>query len=84
MAHPQSTPRGLFAKKSIRVPAGGSLRFDNYSESTGLLAADSTGLKVLAANFKMSGTSRLISANSTGYKINGRYISTNTTNNLTG
>lgn len=67
--HPQSSPRGLFAKKKIMVPASGSLLFNDYSSSTGLLSGDSTGLKV-AGSIKVAGKANaVIGGNSTGITV---------------
>ena len=66
------------------------------SDSTGLVTAaaikvankanakitgNSTGLQIIA--LLVNGTTRVLNANSTGIKMNGRYLSTNTTGNNT-
>lgn len=126
MAHPQNSPRGLWAK-TLQIPASKGLLFADYHASTNLLTGAASGLKVAgglalsalthyitqnstatlfpkgvafsgeatdvitqnstAVNFpsqiRLTGTSRFIVANSTGLMIGARYISTNTTSNLT-
>lgn len=54
MAHPQNSPRGLFAKHAVRVPTGKGLWFDNYSTSAALINADATGVSIAAAGVKSS------------------------------
>lgn len=69
--HPQSSPRGFFAKKRIDVGAF-------------TITANSTALVLPATGFQMAGLSSLkVTSNSTGIKIGARYISTNTTGNAT-
>lgn len=48
-------------------------------KANALINGNSTGLQLVAALF--SGTTRVLNANSTGIKLNGRYLSTNTTGN---
>lgn len=62
MAHPQSSPRGLFAKN--KVTTAGTIMFEDYSTSTDLLSADSTGL-VVAGAVKIS-NAVTIAGNGTG------------------
>lgn len=70
MAHPQNSPRGLFAKNRIDVGA-------QY------MTANSTAV-VFSGAVAFSGVSaKTITSNSTGIKIGARYISTNTTGNAT-
>ena len=91
MAHPQSSPRGLFAKKRIDVGAS-----QITANSTGLvlsaaiypsagaggkITADSTG--VILSAIKVGAHSTAITVDSTGILIGARYISTNTTGNAT-
>lgn len=66
MAHPQSSPRGLWAK-TIIVPKSGFLRFEDYSASTNLLTANSTGLVVLG-KVKVS-NAQYLGGNSTGFLL---------------
>ncbi len=54
MAHPQNSPRGLFQKKTVKIPSGGAVQFESASKS---ITANSTGI--------MIGT-RYISTNTTG------------------
>jgi len=84
MARPQNSPRGLFSKKVFGIPntSGAGFIFEAYSATTPLIAADSNGL-VLAGAIKITGTARLLTVNSTGWKLGSRYISTNTTGNVT-
>ena len=64
MPHPQSSPRGLFAK-SIQIPTSQGLLFGGYSGSTNLLQANSTGLRV-AGQVRVQ-DARYVGANTTGY-----------------
>lgn len=66
MAHPQSSPRGLWAK-TIIVPKSGFLRFEDYSSSNNLLSANSTGLKVYGK--LLVSNSKYLGANSTGWLL---------------
>lgn len=69
MAHPQNSPRGLWAK-NLRVPTDGGLYLASYSTSSALLSANSTGV-VVAGSIKVSNkTNGYISANTTGVVIN--------------
>ncbi len=52
--HPQSSPRGLFSKKTITIPAGGKVQFESANAS---ITANSTGIMI---------GSRYISTNTTG------------------
>ena len=70
MAHPQSSPRGLWAKQ--RIDFGGHQFTYN---STAIRVSGSLGIG--------SYTTSYINANSTGIRIGTRYISTNTTGNST-
>lgn len=70
MAHPQSSPREYKAYK--RVDIGGFA-----------LTANTTTIIVPATGFQFAALSSLkFTSNSTGIKIGNRYISTNTTNNV--
>ena len=62
--HPQSSPRGLWARSAIQVD---DVYFNDYSVNTSLLSDDSTGL-VLAGGVKVS-DARYITANSTAYTL---------------
>src|SRR3990167_4789094 len=69
MARSQNAPRGLFAKKRIDVIAGGSVYVHDYSSSTSLLSADSTGLQV-AGGIKVSRKANaVITGDSTGLTL---------------
>ena len=70
MAHPQSGPRGLWAKQ----------RIDVGSQS---LTYNSTAIRVSGALGIGAYTTAYINANSTGIRIGTRYVSTNTTGNST-
>ena len=69
MAHPQSSPRGLFAKARIDVGAF-------------TVSANSTAL-ILPNSVRIGSKASYLSSNSTGILIGARYISTNTTGNAT-
>lgn len=95
MAHPQSSPRGLFAKQ--RIDAGSQTLTQNSTGITfsgavflsaqatiGKLSANSTAILFPATGFQMAAlTSLKVTSNSTGIKIGTRYVSTNTTGNST-
>lgn len=66
MAHPQSSPRGLFAKS----------RIDVGSQS---MTANSTG--IIMPTFRIGTKAFYFTSNSTGVLLNGRYLSSNTTSN---
>ncbi len=70
MAHPQSSPRGLFAKQRIDL-GGQSLTYN----STAIRVSGSLGIG--------SYTTKYINANSTGIRIGTLYISCNSTGNTT-
>jgi hypothetical protein len=71
MAHPQSSPRGYFAK--ARIDIGG---FSLTANSTAIIVP-ATGIQFAAlSSFK-------ITSNSTGVKIGSKYISGNSTGNTT-
>lgn len=92
MAHPQITPRGMVAHK--RVDVGGNQLTDDgtnlilnngikiSSKTNAVLTGNSTGLAI-SGGLNLSASSANITVDSTGYLIGSRYISTNTTNNLT-
>lgn len=66
MPHPQNSPRGLWAKDRIAIKASGGLYLNDYSATSLLLSANSTGL-VLAGAVKVSNkTAAVLSGNSTG------------------
>jgi len=67
MAHPQNSPRGLFAKKQIDVGA-----FSVTANSTALILPNSVRIGTKAT---------YLSSNSTGVKLGAKYISTNSTGN---
>lgn len=92
MAHPQSTPRGIVAHKRIDINSqqltddGTNLALNNgikiSNQANAVLTGNSTGL-LIAGGLNLSASSATITVDSTGYLIGSRYISTNTTNNLT-
>lgn len=53
MAHPQNSPRGLFQKNNIVIPAAGAIKFELTNNK---ITANSTGIMI---------GSRYISTNST-------------------
>ena len=63
---------------ALRVPVGLSLS----GETTDVITQNSTAT-TFPSQVRLSGTSRFLVANSTGLLIGARYISTNTTGNLT-
>lgn len=67
MAHPQNSPRGLFVKKALTIPASGGLKFTDYSASNNLLTADANGL-IVRGGVKIS-NAKLLTANSTAILI---------------
>ena len=89
--HPQSSPRGLFAKARIDVGAtnltgnstgiiaSGALFVSNQS-TYGKLTANSTAL-LLPNSVRVGTKTTYFSSDSTGVKLGSRYISTNTTGN---
>lgn|SRR3990167_6178449 len=84
MARSQNAPRGLFAKKRIDVIAGGSVYVHDYSSSTSLLSADSTGLQV-AGGIKVSRKANaVITGDSTGLVVVGKVKVANKANALIG
>lgn len=70
MAHPQSTPRGFFAKKRIDMGVQ-SLTVN----STAVIFSGAVAFSGVAA--------KTITANSTGVRIGSLYISCNSTGNTT-
>lgn len=79
--HPQSSPRGLWAKLNLDIPTGGGIKLHAYSDSSNLLSGNSTGL-VVAGKVKLN-NSLYIGANSTAYII-GKRTAVPTTRNLGG
>ena len=77
--HPQDSPRGLFIKQRIGVNSQGGTLAELSTDSTGLV--NSKGMKFTGA-LRVTGTSRTITANSTGWLLGTRYISTNGTGNV--
>jgi hypothetical protein len=69
MPHPQSSPRGMFAKNRID--------FGAYS-----ITVNSTAL-ILPNSVRIGSKASYLSSNSTGILLGARYISTNTTGNTT-
>lgn len=66
MAHPQSSIRGLFQKSGFIVGADGMI-FSDYSASSALLDANSTGL-VVAGKVRLN-NAKYMGANSTGFVL---------------
>lgn len=93
MAHPQSSPRGLFAKQRIDLGSNEitynstAVRFSkgvsvSGQATIGLITANSTAILLPSTGFQMAALTTLkITSNSTGVRIGTRYISTNTTSN---
>lgn len=69
MAHPQSSPRGFFAKRRIDMGAHS-------------ITVNSTAL-ILPNSIRIGDKVSYISSNSTGIKIGSLYISCNSTGNTT-
>ncbi len=69
MAHPQNSPRGLFAKSRIDV-------------GTHALTFNSTAL-ILPNSVRIGTKATYLSSNSTGVKLGSLYISCNSTGNTT-
>ena len=69
MAHAQSSPRGLWSK-SMHLPVSGSWIMDDYSTTSGLISANSTGV-IVAGGVKVSNKANgYITADSTGVVTN--------------
>lgn len=93
MAHPQNSPRGLFAKAQMDV-GGQSLTFNSTgvvfegaafvsAQTTyGKLSANSTAL-ILPNSVRVGSKATYLSSNSTGVKLGSLYISCNSTGNTT-
>jgi len=93
MAHPQSSPRGYFAKKRIDVGSSGltynstgvifSLAVFVSNQTTyGKLSANSTAL-ILPNSVRVGAKTTYLTSNSTGVKLGSLYISCNSTGNTT-
>ena len=93
MAHPQSSPRGLFAKKRIDVGSSqltynstGALfsaaLFVSGQATYGKLSANSTAL-ILPNSVRVGTKTTYLSSNSTGVKLGSLYLSCNSTGNTT-
>jgi hypothetical protein len=91
MAHPQSSPRGYFAKKRITF---GNSTSTITSNSTGMIASGklyvsgltskgitSNSTAVILDALRIGTLASYITANSTGIKIGTKYISCNSTGN---
>ena len=71
MAHPQSSPRGLFAKGAILMGSTG-LFSSNFSEGTAIIASNSTGIVNFGVGLSPSGDANAqITGNSTGAIVAG-------------
>ena len=93
MAHPQNSPRGLFAKN--RIESGSQVITNNSTgvnfaasvfvsgqATFGKLSANSTAL-VLPNSVRIGTKTTYLSSNSTGVKLGSLYISCNSTGNTT-
>ena len=89
-AHPQSSPRGLFAKSSLLIGSqqltanSTGVTFPGAIYPSGLtkaITANSTA--VILPALRIGSLASYITVNSTGIRIGARYISTNTTGNTT-
>ena len=77
--HPQSSPRGLWAKGAIELKS--SLTISGQAVF-GLLSANSTAL-ILPNSVRVGTKTTYLSSNSTGVKLGSLYISCNSTGNTT-
>lgn len=66
MARPQNSPRGNFGKHRVEIGAADGLYFNDYSSSTALIDANSTGLKLAGALYLSAKTTEPITQNTTG------------------
>lgn len=93
MAHPQNSPRGLFAKARIDSGAQsvtanstglifGASVFVSNQTTFGKLSANSTAL-ILPNSVRVGTKTTYLSSNSTGVKLGSLYISCNSTGNTT-
>ena len=78
-AHSYSSSTSLLSADSTGLQVAGGIKVARKANA--LIDGNSTGLKVIA--LLVNGTTRVLNANSTGVKMNGRYLSTNTTGNNT-
>ena len=95
MAHPQSSPRGYFAKKRIDIGSQsltynstgavfGAAIFLSGQTVKGKLSANNTAILLPSTGFQMAALTTLkITSNSTGILIGSKYISANSTGNTT-
>lgn len=93
MAHPQSSPRGFFAKQRVDTGStnltynstglvlSGAL-FVSAQTTYGKLSANSTAL-ILPNSVRVGTKTTYFSSNSTGVKLGSLYISCNSTGNTT-
>jgi hypothetical protein len=71
MARPQNSYRGRFSKQAIDFPASGGILFTDYSSSSNLITANSTGL-VLAGGIRISSKANAtLTGNTTGLVVAG-------------
>lgn len=91
--HPQSSPRGFFAKKRIDVGASQitanstgllitAALFVSGQATLGKLSANSTAL-ILPNSVRIGTKTTYLSSNSTGVRLGSLYISCNSTGNTT-
>ena len=65
MARPQNSPRGNFGKHRVEIGAADGLYFNDYSSSTALIDANSTGLKLAGALYLSGKATDPITQNTT-------------------
>lgn len=93
MAHPQNSPRGLFAKARVDVGSAqttfnstgivfAGAAFVSGQATMGKLSANSTAL-ILPNSVRVGSKATYLSSNSTGVKLGSLYISCNSTGNTT-
>lgn len=93
MAHPQNSPRGLFAKSRVDVGAQGvsgnstgqvfsGAIFVSAQATVGKLSANSTAM-ILPNSVRIGTKTTYLSSNSTGVRLGSLYISCNSTGNTT-
>jgi len=76
-AHSYSSSTSLLSADSTGLQVAGGIKVARKANA--LIDGNSTGLKIVAA--LVNGTTRILSADSTGILLADRYISTNTTGN---
>lgn len=76
---PYSTTVAAIDSDTTGIVLAGGVKVSN--QANGLIVANSTAVNLKALT--INGSAVYVTRNSTGYKIGARYISTNTTGNLT-